>query len=631
MIAARSTHEMSGAVSRFSRLQSVLRGAFVAGVAAFSTLDEAGATSPRPADRPHLSPAALVASPDGRTLFIACATANQLAVFDAVAGRIVRAIALPDSPSGLTLSPDGAKLFVTCASPASTVCVIATATGRVAATIRAGHTAMAPVLSPDGETLYVCHRFDHAVAFIDLARGRERGRVSVPREPVAAAVTPDGRLLLVANHLHHGRADADHVAATVSVIETATQRIVHEIGLPNGSGLLRDVRISPDGRFAAVTHLVARYQQPTTQLERGWINTNALTVIDLTRRERLNTVLLDNVDRGAANPWAIAWSPDGKLICVTHAGTHEVSLIDAAALLAKLDAARAPRDVPNDLGFLVGLRQRIALAPGIGPRAITIAGTKAYVANYFSDSLSVIDLAASPPLARSIPLAAPREASLARQGERLWNDARICFQGWQSCSSCHSSDARVDGLNWDNLNDGLGNPKNAKSLLLAHRTPPAMWTGVRDNASAAVRAGIKHILFAERPEAEATALDRYLESLQPIPSPRLVRGKLSAAAKRGEAVFNRQSTGCAVCHAGPLFTDQKSYDVGTAREWDLPDEEFDTPSLIEVWRTAPYLHDGSAATMFEVLTTANAKHKHGSTRQLTPAEMNDLVEYLLSL
>jgi cytochrome c peroxidase len=146
-----------------------------------------------------------------------------------------------------------------------------------------------------------------------------------------------------------------------------------------------------------------------------------------------------------------------------------------------------------------------------------------------------------------------------------------------------------------------------------------------------VRAGIKHILFTVRPEDDAVALDRYLDSLEPIPSPRLVQGKLSAAAQRGQKVFMSPNTGCAECHVGPLFTDLKLHDVGTSGVFDLPDEPFDTPTLIELWRSAPYLHDGSAATMLDVLTTGNPANKHGNTRYLIPAARSDLAEYLLSL
>jgi len=593
-----------------------------------------------------LSPTALAATADGKTMFIAYATANQVAVFDVAAGKVAKTIEMPDSPLGLALSADGKQLFVTCAAPSSSVCIVDTAANKVVATIPAGHTAMAPVLSPDGKTLYVCNRFNNCVVAIDLAQRKEVSRVAVPREPVAAAVTPDGKLLLVANHLHTGRADADVVAAVVTIIDTAAGKVVKDIALPNGSGLLRDVRVSPDGKFACVTHVLARFHLPTTQLERGWMNTNALSLIDLAKCALLNTVLLDNVDSGAANPWAAAWSADGKQICVTHAGTHEVSVIDALALLeklakmpaaidpnAKIDynaASRVAADVPNDLSFLVGVRNRIKLHDN-APRAIALLGKKIYTANYFSDSLSVIDLAAPNVTAASIPLGPKRKMTVVRKGETLWNDATMCFQGWQSCSSCHSSDARTDALNWDLLNDGIGNPKNSKTMLFSHKTPPAMSMGVRDTADTAVRAGIKNILFAVRPEEDAEAIEEYLRSLQPIPSPYLEKGKLSTAAQRGKKLFSDSTTGCAKCHPSSLFTDLKSYEVGTRGQFDKPEDIFDTPTLIEGWRTAPYLHDGSATTLRDVLTTRNPGDKHGKTKHLSPQQIDDLAAYLLSL
>ena len=60
-------------------------------------------------------------------------------------------------------------------------------------------------------------------------------------------------------------------------------------------GLLNDIRVSPDGKYAIVTHILARYPLPTTQLDRGWMNTNAKTIIALEPMEVLNTVLLDSV------------------------------------------------------------------------------------------------------------------------------------------------------------------------------------------------------------------------------------------------------------------------------------------------------------------------------------------------
>ena len=54
----------------------------------------------------------------------------------------------------------------------------------------------------------------------------------------------------------------------------------------------------------------------------------------------------------------------------------------------------------------------------------------------------------------------------------------------------------------------------------------------------------------------------------------------------------------------------------------------DTPQLINVSLTAPYLHDGSARTLEEIWTVFNPEDKHGRTNDLTKDELNDLIEYL---
>jgi cytochrome c peroxidase len=242
--------------------------------------------------------------------------------------------------------------------------------------------------------------------------------------------------------------------------------------------------------------------------------------------------------------------------------------------------------------------------------------------------MTLVDLNTLPrPKTAALSLGPKPPMSKKRKGEMLFNDASICFQKWHSCASCHPGQGRSDGLNWDLLNDGIGNPKNTKSLLLAHKTPPAMITGVRDSGEAAVRTGIKHILFAVRPEGDALAIDEYLKSLKPVPSPYLVKGKLSKSAKRGRKLFEK--AGCAQCHKEPLYTDLQKYnvDIGEGRD---KDREFDTPTLVEIWRTAPYLYDGRAVTIEEVLTKYNPGDKHGVTSNLTKGEISDLAEFVLS-
>lgn len=595
-----------------------------------------------------LSPAAMVASRDGQSLWIACATSKEVIQFQRASGKVVRRAALPGEPSGLALSKDGARLYVTCPSVISQVAVVDTEGGGVIDTLTAGHTSAAPVLSPDGKLLYVANRFNNNISILDLASRRELRRIAVVREPVAAAVTQDGSRLLVGNHLPAGRADVDYVAATISVLDLVTGKQERTLQLPNGAGSVMDVRISPDGRYAAVAHVLSRHQLPTTQLERGWMNTNAITLIDVQALSVINTFLLDGPLDGAANPWAIAWTEDGSKLIVTHAGAHEVSITDVPGLLEKhalvplrktpgateivVSASETRADVPNDLSFLTGLRQTVTLPEGDrGPRGVAVVEGRIYTANYFSDTLSVIELAALRNQPQSIPLGPKPQPGLLRQGEEHFHDASLCMQHWQSCATCHPGNARVDGFNWDLLNDGIGNPKNTKSMLLSHKTPPAMSLGVRETAETAVRSGFLHIQYTRPPGSVTAAVDAYLNSLKPVPSPYLVNGELSAPAKRGREIFMSKAVGCAVCHPAGLLTDMQPYDVGTASRGDKPGEKFDTPTLVEVWRTAPYLHDGSAATMRDVFTIRNRKDRHGKTSHLTPRQLDDLVEYILSL
>jgi cytochrome c peroxidase len=158
-----------------------------------------------------------------------------------------------------------------------------------------------------------------------------------------------------------------------------------------------------------------------------------------------------------------------------------------------------------------------------------------------------------------------------------------------------------------------------------------MSLGVRETAESAVRAGIRQILFTVQPPEVAEAIDEYLKSLKPIPSPHLVNGQLSPAARRGQQLFRSQETRCAQCHPPPLFTNLKSYDVGTRGPLDDEADRFDTPTLIELWRTAPYLHDGSVVTLRDLLTLANPNDRHGKTSHLSADQIMDLCEYLLSL
>ena len=149
-----------------------------------------------------------------------------------------------------------------------------------------------------------------------------------------------------------------------------------------------------------------------------------------------------------------------------------------------------------------------------------------------------------------------------------------------------------------------------------------MISGIRASAELAVRAGFKFIQFFEISEEEAVLVDEYLKSLRPVPSPSLVNGDLSEKAKAGRKVFETQN--CDKCHSGPYYTDMKMHRIGEDIEFE---KGWDTPTLIEVWRTAPYLFDGRAATMEEVFEL----HRHGINKKISKKDIETLVEYVKSL
>lgn len=498
------------------------------------------------------------------------------------------------------------------------------------AEVSVGHTPMNPVLSPDGTKLYVANRFTGNVSVMDTASNAVSGTVGDMREPYALAATSDGSLYVGAYLPDQAMTD-DSIGCVIYKI--AVDGTISEVTMTNGTTALRDMCVSPDGKYLVATHVVARYGYPTTQLDRGWINTNALSLVDLSNDVLYHTVLLDGVDQGAANPYGLTFTPDGQYIAVAIAGTNEIEVVHYEYLLNRLGEIKED-DTPceDDLTFLDDIRYRISL-PGIGPRAITVSGDYLYIGQYFTGN--VIKMKPDGSECVELSLGQQPENNILRTGEIAWNDGTLCYQGWQTCASCHP-DGRTDALNWDNLNDGMGNSKQTKSLLYSYSTPPEMITGIRASAEIATRAGMKYIEFASISEDTLVALDEYIKSFEPVQSPyRNADGSLTESAQRGKALFESAEVGCATCHSGAAFTDLHLYDVGTVDpETDGASQvvsTLDTPTLVEIWRTGPYLYNGKALTIYDVLTTYNQNDTHGRTSHLSEQELRDLEQYVLSI
>ena len=492
----------------------------------------------------------------------------------------------------------------------------------VVKSVEVGHTPhdMAVV----GTKGYVLNRFSNTVSVLALGDMNVSSTVAIDgREPTAAVTVGDK--VYVACHLPDEATSSGVMSANVVIINSTTDKVEKNMNLINGASGVKGICVSPDGKTVYVAHIIGRYAYPTTQLDRGWINTNAVTIIDTAKAEVTCSVLLDEVDLGAANPWGITVSADGKYLCVALSGLNEVMVINITKMNQKITKVANKQsgrvvetlaEIADYLPFLNSCRERITV--GVGVRNIVEKGGVLYCANYFDGTVSAVTL--SNYSVKTLSFVKQPEASTVRQGQILWSDANNCYQKWESCNSCHP-DGVVDGFNWDNLNDGLGGGgKSAKSMLYSHRTPPVMITGIRPNAEAATAAGMKFIQFNTMPMDQIQMIDEYLKSLYPIQSPALNKnGTLTDSAKSGKELFEKN---CASCHPAPLYTDLKKHDV-KSNTFSGDNGEYDTPTLVEAWRTGPYMHDGSLKTIEEVVKFF--------AKDLSDAEVTKLADFVRSI
>lgn len=540
---------------------------------------------------------------------------QRVDLFAADGKTLLKSYPLDGTPTGIALS--GEKAFVTTFDAEGHLLILDLTFGKVEATIPTGSGACFPLLSADDRSIYVCNQFSNTVVEVNIDSKKVTRKVHVLREPVSAVVSKDGRYLFVTNYLPAQRADLDYVGGCVSVIELASFKKVKDIPLSNGSNALRGITITPDGKYIYVAHNLGRYTVPTSQLQQGWMNTSAFSLIDVKQQAFLGSVVVDEPERGAAGIWNIAC--DEQSVYVVHSGTHEISVIDHDAMRQKFEAYPNKELLDYDLNFLYNIRKRVALE-GNGPRSLVLTSEQLYIPTYFADVLNIVDLSTLDITA--VEMNPGRYETDIHKGEKIFNDATHCFQNWQSCNGCHPGDARMDAMNWDLMNDGVGNSKNCKSLLYSHVTPPNMISGIRASAELAVDAGFRFIQFYELDRESLDQVDAYLKSLEAVPSPYLVNGELSEKAKEGRKVFEKLK--CGDCHSGPYYTDMKMYRIGEDIEFE---KGWDTPTLREVWRTAPYLFDGRAETMEDVFSI----HKHGINKKVSSKEIEALAEYVNSL
>lgn len=546
----------------------------------------------------------------GPRAYVVDHTADRVWIVDVPSRRVDGFIEVGKAPTRAALSPDGRTLYVA-SLYGNAVDVVDTAERRVTRTIPVGYEPQAVALA--GERLYAANAVSDTLSTVEPSKGRTVTTIDVGHNPRAIAVCPDGTVVV-----------GNGGSRDVSIVSRDGRVETRALGRAN---LIRDVAVTADGRWAIASHVMSHDKVIPVQIERGWIVSNGISIMDLRRRGHYVTLLLDQVLKGAAVPWGLALTRDR--LYVSLAGAHEIAIVDVPAalhLVGEVKDANVKTMAENvDIMEQRHIARRVP-SGGNGPRGIALSGNgdELLVANYFSADVSVLD-ARTGDVKTRIAIGPRQEPTLWRKGEIAFNDASVCYQGWMTCASCHQEDATVDGLVWDMPNDGTGNPKNTKSLLDVHDTPPAMWSGMREDMEESVMGGQRFMGFLPKPENQVPLM-AYLGRPPRAPNP--YRDVDPEILRRGALAFEKAR--CDVCHPSPTFCDERKHDLGIT-----PPEELyvriDTPSLRGCYRTAPYLHDGRAKTLEDIFRVHDQQHTHGRIEALSNDEFRDLMAYLRSL
>ena len=623
-------------------LALALSAAAVAMTLLSATLPHAQASAPAGDDQ-HLSPSEMAFSPDGRLLYVVCERSDQLLVLNAKEGVVLQRIRVGRTPRGVAISPDGRQVFVT-NSWDDTVSVIDaakidSATETATRTIATGAEPYGVVVDHAGKTLYVANRISNDVSVIDIASGAECKRLMAGRGASYLAISADGTRVYCTHVYPRIGAQRTVPQSEVTVIDTAREAVVERIPLQGVAGMFH-IALSSDGRMGVVAQMRPKNLVPLAHVEHGWVFGHSLTVFGADAGGTIE-VPLDELEHYYSLQYGVAIAPDKSRILVTASGSDIVTVIDTKRLLAFAHSRQKP--FVNDLSASANyVMARIAV--GKNPRGVAMSpdGKRLYVANRMDDTLSVIDTTSNKSVG-TIDLGGSKNISALRRGEQLFTTSRYAFQGQFSCANCHI-DSTFDGLTWDLEPDGFGKDIVDNRLIEdLSGTEPFKWNG--GNPSMAQECGPRTEMYFYRSQSysppELADLVEYIYSLPPRPNRfRLPDGQLTAAQERGKAIFYRtvnkfgkaipEANQCGYCHSGPKHTSQKKFDVGTGK-WTDRSPVFDTPQLVNIALTAPYLHDESAGSLEEIWTVFNPHDQHGATNDLTKDELNDLIEYLKTL
>lgn len=557
----------------------------------------------------------------------------------------------------LTLSSTGRTLFA--AHPWSGEVVRMDVSGtrlRVAATARTNGQPRSVALSPNEKIVYVALPNRSRILALDAQTLKEIRRFDVGGEPRAVVPSADGKGLFVADF------DGDRVlrlAAATGEIEVTSDRInrpaclavspergeVHTVSFRTGEIVVLDQQCTVLRRLAAPSQL--NQCRTVTLAPDGLLHapqSRSDTVVGGQTFDRsvFPAIAVADPRGGRAR---IRYSPD--LLVVPPHRPVEVAVDRRSVYLASAGSDDVLA-IDRDSGFAKWHARNVGLEPG-GIVLDPVKG-RLYVLTITGQEIVTLGTRTGLVLART-RFAHDDTPSVIARGRYLFGtatDKRLTKDQWMSCAVCHP-DGDEDGRQWD-----LGaRPLDTRSLRGCLQTAPmhvdAHLDEIQDTYefTRMVMAGQwfvpRRAMHDELGKSNAEldgdldALAAYIASLAPRKPPPPPAESLPLI-KQGKQIFFSDKTGCATCHPPPYYTDSGRrsadgklllHDVGT---WPPNGKKqpgrLDTPTLLGLRRSEPYLHDGRAKTIEEVFTTLNPQDKHGRTSHLSKGEINALAEFL---
>ncbi len=643
-------------------------------VAACGNADHVAAA---PVQQSHSS--SLAVSSDGSHLYVAQPDADSVSFIDLASRTIEHEVLLgtatpaPDptthrfdpavGPRALALDSRGRTLYVT-GQRSGQLYAVDTASAAVTATVSACSEPIGVLVSSDDAHVFVACAQDDKIVEIRAADLAPVTSAACARKPWALAWAADGKTLLATHLLGPGiTALATEPLGVIQSWPVADLAATGDPTEPHGQVRgIYDAAVRPGTSELWVAHLMLGTDTPQPSLDFQETVFPALSILDQEGGQLARLSVATNPgDNGAfgdvvSGPRALTFSGDGRFAFIADADSEDVLVVDAAQ---RIEA------------------QLIRPLPGHLPEGIVWAGGELYVQERNSEDIAVFQVdttdAGIAVVADGAPFASlaadPMPANL-RLGQKLFysansDDVPLTQNHWVACATCHL-EGRSDAVTWLFAQGPRDTPTNAGGMLdtgFLFRT--ADRNQVQDYwKTINVEQGGNFSPDAPLQKPLLQAIADYVNYAIPVPVPPQTDPLLRA---RGEIIFNQ--VGCANCHTGPAKTDSGMdntaldlsgalvsvatpggvllHDVGTcvtSGPWpDVTHEDidsharpacaFDTPALRGLWDSAPYLHDGSAATLDALVPLMLRAGAPAGTTAPTLASADELalVEYLKSL